>query len=80
MATENVGRVIQVIGPGFEIHPYVLAMVDVWSSPIKLDPAWNGGDYTAAPEKGSFPMRALPRRLTAISADWGSGRFSGARS
>ena len=38
-------RVVQVIGPGFEIHPYVLELLDVWTLPIKLDPKWNNGDY-----------------------------------
>ena len=31
--------------PGFDIHPYVIELVDVWILPIKLDPKWNNGDY-----------------------------------
>ena len=33
-----VQRVIHVIGPGLDIHPYVLELADVWAGPIKLDP------------------------------------------
>src|SRR5437660_9346205 len=40
-----VERVVHVIGPGFDISPFVLEMLDVWTLPIKLDPKWNHGDY-----------------------------------
>ena len=40
-----VERVVHVIGPGFDIHPYVIELVDEWILPIKLDPKWNNGDY-----------------------------------
>jgi len=46
---ELVERVIHVIGPGLDIHPYVIAMLDAWVAPIKLDPNWKGGDYHAGP-------------------------------
>src|SRR2546421_592077 len=39
-----VARVIHVIGPGFDIHPYVVEWLDVWVMPIRIDPKWNGGD------------------------------------
>jgi homoserine O-acetyltransferase/O-succinyltransferase len=42
---DYVARVIHVIGPGFDIHPYVVEMLDLWSFPIRLDPRWNGGNY-----------------------------------
>jgi homoserine O-acetyltransferase len=49
-----VERVIHVIGPGFDIHPYVIGMLDVWALPVRLDPKWNNGDYygRAEPEDG----------------------------
>ncbi len=49
-----VERVIHVIGPGFDIHPYVIELIDVWVTPILLDPRWNGGDYygKAEPDQG----------------------------
>jgi len=40
-----VERVIHVIGPGFDIHPYIVELLDVWVTPIRIDPKWNGGDY-----------------------------------
>jgi homoserine O-acetyltransferase len=40
-----VPRVVQVVGPGFDISPYVIEMLDVWMTPIRLDPKWNNGDY-----------------------------------
>jgi homoserine O-acetyltransferase len=40
-----VPRVVHVIGPGFDITPYVIQMIDVWTMPIMLDPKWHGGDY-----------------------------------
>jgi len=64
-----VPRVVQVIGPGFEIHPYVLAMVDVWSSPIKLDPAWNGGDYYGRAEPVEGVAQAL-KIITLMAQHW----------
>src|SRR5574337_48100 len=40
-----VERVVHVVGPGFDISPYVLEMLDVWVVPIEMDPKWNHGDY-----------------------------------
>jgi homoserine O-acetyltransferase len=40
-----VQRVVHVIGPGFEVHPWTIALVDTWTTPIRMDPAWNDGDY-----------------------------------
>jgi homoserine O-acetyltransferase/O-succinyltransferase len=42
---DYVARVVHVIGPGFDIHPYIIERLDEWMLPIKLDPKWNGGDY-----------------------------------
>lgn len=42
---DYVARVIHVVGPGFDIHPYVVEMLDLWSFPIRLDPRWNRGNY-----------------------------------
>ena len=38
-----VDRVVHVIGPGFDIHPYVIELLDVWVLPIRLDPALEQG-------------------------------------
>jgi len=58
-----VERVIHVIGPGLDVHPYVLEMANVWASPIKLDANWKGGDYYGGPE----PSAGLAQALTIVS-------------
>jgi homoserine O-acetyltransferase len=60
---EFVERVIHVIGPGLDIHPYVLEMANVWAGPIKLDPNWKGGDYYG----GAEPAAGLAQALTVVS-------------
>ena len=60
---EFVERVIHVIGPGLEIHPYVVAMLDVWTVPIKLDPNWKGGDYYG----GKDPVDGLAQALKVVT-------------
>jgi homoserine O-acetyltransferase/O-succinyltransferase len=39
-----VERIIPVIGAA-ESPPWLIAWLDMWASPIRLDPKWNGGDY-----------------------------------
>jgi len=58
-----VERVVHVIGPGLDIHPYVLELADIWTSPIKLDPNWKGGDYYG----GAEPDAGLAQALTVVS-------------
>jgi len=58
-----VERVIHVIGPGFDIHPCVIGLLDLWSEPIMLDPKWNGGDYYGREE----PLDGLAHALKAVS-------------
>jgi homoserine O-acetyltransferase/O-succinyltransferase len=58
-----VERVIHVIGPGLDIHPYVLELVNVWAGPIKLDPKWKGGDYYG----GAEPNEGLAHALRVVS-------------
>jgi homoserine O-acetyltransferase len=54
-----VERVIHVIGPGFDIHPYVVELLDVWVMPIRVDPKWNGGDYYGKDEPSEGVAKAL---------------------
>jgi homoserine O-acetyltransferase/O-succinyltransferase len=58
-----VERVIHVIGPGLEIHPYSIGMIDAWASPIKLDPNWKGGDYYG----GAEPLEGLAQALKLVT-------------
>jgi homoserine O-acetyltransferase len=60
-----VPRVVHVIGPGFDITPYVLEMVETWAMPIRLDPRWNKGDYYGKEE----PVDGVAQGLTILTAD-----------
>ena len=68
---ELVERVIHVIGPGLDIHPYVIGLLDLWMMPIKLDPNWKGGDYFGGPEPNEGVAQALKTvTLTALHFGW----------
>ncbi len=54
-----VERVIHVIGPGFDIQPLVVELLDVWVMPIRVDPKWNGGDYYGKDEPSEGVAKAL---------------------
>ncbi len=41
---ENVERIVAVIAAA-GAEPYLIAWLDLWGEPIRLDPKWNGGDY-----------------------------------
>jgi homoserine O-acetyltransferase len=60
---DYVERVVAVVTPGFEITPYVLEMVDVWTLPIRLDPKWNKGDYYGKDE----PVDGVAEALTIVT-------------
>jgi homoserine O-acetyltransferase len=73
---DYVSRVIHVIGPGFDISPWAIALVDLWTTPIRLDPAWNGGDYygTHGPTAGlAKALKVLT--LTARHWEWTADTF-----
>ena len=65
-----VSRVIHVIGPGFDIHPYVVGLLDVWVTPIRLDPRWNNGDYYGKEEPVDGVAQAL-KIVTLTARHWG---------
>jgi homoserine O-acetyltransferase/O-succinyltransferase len=68
---ELVERVIHVIGPGLDIHPYVIGLLDLWMMPIKLDPNWKGGDYFGGAEPNEGVAQALKTvTLTALHFGW----------
>ena len=71
-----VARVIHVVGPGFDISPYVLQMLDVWTLPIKVDPKWNNGDYYGRDEPTAGVAQALMIvTLTARANGWAEKTF-----
>jgi len=68
---ELVERVIHVVGPGLDIHPYVIGLLDLWMMPIKLDPNWKGGDYYGGAEPNEGLAQALKTvTLTALHFGW----------
>jgi len=71
-----VARVVHVVGPGFDISPYVLQMLDVWTLPIKVDPKWNNGDYYGRDEPAAGVAQALMIvTLTARANGWAEKTF-----
>jgi len=71
-----VERVVHVIGPGFDINPFVIEMLDVWVLPIRLDPKWNNGDYYGKDEPIAGVAEALKIvSITTRSHAWGEKTF-----
>ena len=71
-----VDRVVHVVGPGFDIHPYVIELLDVWSLPIRLDPRWNKGDYYGRDEPVDGIAQSLKIiTITARSFGWAEKTF-----
>ena len=71
-----VERVVHVIGPGFDISPYVIEMLDVWALPIRLDPKWNNGDYYGKEEPVIGVAQALKIvTITARAHGWAEKTF-----
>lgn len=68
---ELVERVIHAIGPGLDISPYVVGMLEVWMMPIKMDPRWRGGDYYGGEEPTEGIAQSLKTvTLTALHHGW----------
>ncbi|MGD9511987.1 MAG: homoserine O-acetyltransferase, partial [Geminicoccaceae bacterium] len=59
---DRVGRVVAAIG-GAEENAFLIGWLDLWSAPIRLDPAWNGGDYYGRAE----PIRGLTEALKLVT-------------
>jgi homoserine O-acetyltransferase len=71
-----VERVVHVVGPGFDISPYVLQMLDVWTLPIRTDPKWNNGDYYGREEPTAGVAQALMIvTITARANGWAEKAF-----
>jgi homoserine O-acetyltransferase len=71
-----VARVVHVVGPGFDISPYVLQMLDVWTLPIRVDPKWNNGDYYGRDEPAAGVAQSLMIvTITARANGWADKTF-----
>ncbi len=81
---KEVSKVIAVIGPGLSLPPYTIALLDLWSAPILLDPKWNKGNYygKTPPHAGVTESLKLITH-SSVSFDWaqqiGGGFESDAR-
>jgi homoserine O-acetyltransferase len=58
-----VERVIHVIGPGLDVHPFVIGLLEIWMMPIKMDANWKGGDYFGGPE----PLEGIAQSLKTVT-------------
>ena len=70
-----VERLIPVIGSGWADGD-LIAWLNIWSAPIKLDPNWNGGDYYG----GKPPLAGLAEALKIVTLhaqnpEWSNGVF-----
>jgi homoserine O-acetyltransferase/O-succinyltransferase len=59
---QMVDRIIPVIGSA-EASPWLVAWLDAWASPIRLDPNWRGGDYHGREP----PLAGLAQALKLVS-------------
>ncbi len=60
---DRVGRIVPVIGAAGG-HPSLVAWLDAWGMPIRLDPAWRGGRYH---ESGAAPVAGLAASLGLVA-------------
>jgi homoserine O-acetyltransferase len=67
---DYVERVIHVIGPGFSISPWAIALLEAWVAPIRQDPKWNNGDYYGREEPREGVAQAL-KLVTLTARSWG---------
>ncbi|MDO5613733.1 MAG: homoserine O-acetyltransferase [Paracoccus sp. (in: a-proteobacteria)] len=72
---DRLERVIPVIASGYA-NADLIAWLDVWAAPIKVDPNWNGGDYYG----GDAPLAGLSAALKTLtlhanSAEWANASF-----
>ncbi|MDO5630341.1 MAG: homoserine O-acetyltransferase [Paracoccus sp. (in: a-proteobacteria)] len=72
---DRLERVIPVISSGYA-NADLIAWLDVWAAPIRVDSNWNGGDYYG----GNAPVAGLAAALKTLtlhanSAEWANSSF-----
>jgi homoserine O-acetyltransferase len=72
---DMVGRIMPVIGYG-EADANLIAWLDIWAAPIRLDPNWNKGDYYGKEP----PLAGLAQALKIVTLhanhwDWANATF-----
>lgn len=65
---DMVERIVPVIGTA-DAHPFLIAWLDMWAQPIRLDPKWNGGDYYGK-EPPLDGLKAALRIVTLHANQW----------
>ena len=73
---DMVARIMPVIGYA-EADANLVAWLDIWASPIRLDPKWNGGDYYGKEP----PLAGLGQALKIVTLhaqhwDWANATFA----
>jgi homoserine O-acetyltransferase len=72
---DMVDRIVPVIGAAGG-DPFLVAWLDIWAQPIRVDPKWNGGDYYGKEP----PTEGLKAALKVVSlhanaAEWAAQTF-----
>jgi homoserine O-acetyltransferase/O-succinyltransferase len=72
---DMVDRIVPVIGAAGG-DPFLIAWLDIWAQPIRVDPKWNGGDYYGKEP----PTEGLKAALKVVSlhanaAEWAAQTF-----
>ncbi|GAB4525470.1 MAG: homoserine O-acetyltransferase [Parvularculaceae bacterium] len=72
---ERLGRIVPVIGGGWASAD-LIARLNIWGAPIRLDPDWRGGDYYdgAPPRAGLIESLKLITH-DALHQDWAEAAF-----
>lgn len=72
---QMVGRIMPVIGAA-EADANLIAWLDIWAAPIRLDPKWNNGDYYGKEAPNAGLAQALKIvTLHAQHQDWANPTF-----
>ncbi len=72
---ENVDRIVAVVAYATP-EPYLIAWLDMWAQPIRLDPKWNNGDYYGkAPPLDGLKASLKLVTLQANSWEWARATF-----
>ncbi|MDJ0810417.1 MAG: homoserine O-acetyltransferase [Desulfobacterales bacterium] len=72
---DMVARAVPVIGAGWA-DGNLIAWLNIWAAPIRLDPNWNGGNYY----DGEPPLQGLAEALKIVTLhaqhwEWANGNF-----
>ncbi len=72
---ESVDRIVAVVASA-SAEPYLIAWLDMWAQPIRLDPNWNNGDYYGkAPPTDGLKAALKLVSLQANSWEWARATF-----